>query len=73
MGNQEKTRVKQQYYIPLEVKEGTIIIKASESYAIAAIMMKIEGWEKSGKRKNIVLYGRQRIYEKVVPSENGLK
>jgi putative DNA primase/helicase len=48
-------------------------IKASESYAIAAIMMKIEGWEKSGKRKNIVLYGRQRIYEKVVPSENGLK
>ena len=48
-------------------------IKTSDSYAIAAIMMKIEGWEKSGKRKNIVLYGRQRIYEKVVPSENGLK
>lgn len=48
-------------------------IKTSDSYAIAAIMMKIEGWKKSGKRKNIFLYGRQRIYEKVVPSENGLK
>ena len=31
MGNQEKTRVKQQYYIPLEVKEGTIITKEFEN------------------------------------------
>ena len=31
MGNQEKTRVKQQYYIPLEVKEGTIITKEYEN------------------------------------------
>lgn len=40
-------------------------IKASDSYAIAAIMMKIEGWEKSGKRKKIPLYGQQRMYEKL--------
>lgn len=30
MANQEKTRVKQQYFIPLEVKEGTIITKKFE-------------------------------------------
>lgn len=30
MANQEKTRVKQQYFIPLEVKEGTIITKEFE-------------------------------------------
>ncbi len=43
-------------------------IKVSDSYAIAAIMMKIEGWEKSGKRKKIPLYGQQRMYEKLSPS-----
>lgn len=31
MGNQKTTRVKQQYYIPLEVKEGTIITKEYEN------------------------------------------
>lgn len=40
-------------------------IKASDSYAIAAIMMKIDGWEKSGKRKKVPLYGQQRMYEKL--------
>lgn len=40
-------------------------IKASDSYAIAAIMIKIEGWGKSGKRKKIPLYGQQRMYEKL--------
>ena len=40
-------------------------IKTSDSYAIAAIMMKIDGWEKSGKRKRIPLYGMQRMYEKL--------
>ncbi|XBX13486.1 hypothetical protein QMP25_35390 [Enterocloster clostridioformis] len=40
-------------------------IKVSDSYAIAAIMMKIDGWEKSGKRKRIPLYGMQRMYEKL--------
>lgn len=30
MANQEKIRVKQQYFIPLEVKEGTIITKEFE-------------------------------------------
>ncbi|OFV69605.1 virulence-associated E family protein [Acetobacterium wieringae] len=40
-------------------------IKSADSYAIAAIMIKIDGWEKSSKRKKISLYGQQRMYEKL--------
>ncbi|WP_281697380.1 RNA polymerase sigma factor [Acidaminococcus massiliensis] len=43
MANQEKTRVKEQYFIPLEVKEGTIITKEFED----APRM----WSKIGNRK----------------------
>lgn len=43
MGNQEKTRVKEQYFIPLEVKEETIITKEFED----APRM----WSKIGNRK----------------------
>lgn len=43
MGNQEKTRVKQQYYIPMEVKEGTIITKEYEDTP--------RTWSKIGNRK----------------------
>ncbi|MCD8157851.1 MAG: virulence-associated E family protein [Clostridiales bacterium] len=44
-------------------------IKTSDSYAIAAIMMKIDGWEKSSKRKRVPIYGQQRIYEKLSQAE----
>lgn len=40
-------------------------IKTADSYAIAAIMLKIDGWEKSGKRVNQKIYGRQRVYERL--------
>ena len=43
MANQEKTRVKQQYFIPLEVKEGTIITKEFENAP--------RTWSKIGNRK----------------------
>ena len=43
MANQEKTRVKQQYFIPLEVKEGTIITKEYENAP--------RQWWKIGNRK----------------------
>lgn len=43
MGNQEKTRVKEQYFIPLEVKEGTIITKEYEAAP--------RQWSKIGNRK----------------------
>ena len=43
-------------------------IKPADSYAIAAIMMKIPGWKKSGKRKKLHLYGQQRLYQKLSSS-----
>ena len=43
-------------------------IKPADSYAIAAIMMKIPGWKKSGKRKKLPLYGQQRLYQKLSSS-----
>lgn len=43
MANQEKTRVKQQYFIPLEVKEGTIITKEFEDVP--------RTWSKIGNRR----------------------
>lgn len=39
-------------------------IKPTESYAIAAIMERIDGWEKRGKAKRIPIYGLQRLYER---------
>lgn len=37
-------------------------MRPSDSYAISAIMVRIEGWEKSGARQMLPIYGRQRIY-----------
>jgi hypothetical protein len=37
-------------------------MKAQDSYAIAAMMVKIEGWEKKGLRQRIPIYGMQRLY-----------
>lgn len=37
-------------------------IKPVDSYAIASIMARIEGWEKSGKLDTLPIYGRQRRY-----------
>ena len=37
-------------------------MKNSDSYAISAIMVRIEGWTKTGKSKSIPIYGRQRYY-----------
>ena len=39
-------------------------MKPSDSYAIGAIMEKIEGWERGGKLKRLPIYGRQRVYER---------
>lgn len=37
-------------------------LKPADSYAISAIMTKIEGWSKPEKRKRLPIYGRQRVY-----------
>lgn len=39
-------------------------IQPKDSYAIASIMKRIEGWERAEERKRIHLYGRQRVYSK---------
>ena len=36
-------------------------IKPSDSYGIAAIMKKIDGWERTG-RQSLSIYGQQRVY-----------
>jgi hypothetical protein len=40
-------------------------IKPADSYAIAAIMLRIEGWQKTDERKNLPIYGLQRIYKRL--------
>ena len=40
-------------------------IKPSDSYAIAAIMLHIEGWQKTDEREIQPIYGRQRLYKRV--------
>lgn len=39
-------------------------MKPSDSYAIATIMERIDGWGKTGKSRTIPIYGRQRIYRR---------
>lgn len=39
-------------------------IKPSDSYAIAAIMQRIETWEKTGGTKTSPIYGKQRVYRR---------
>ena len=39
-------------------------MKPADSYAIAALMMRVEGWERTEKIRRILVYGRQRLYLK---------
>ena len=36
-------------------------MKKQDSYDVSAIMEKIPGWERTGKREYLPLYGRQRL------------
>ena len=40
-------------------------IKPSDSYAIAAIMLRIKGWRKTKERSHLSIYGLQRLYKRV--------
>ena len=42
-------------------------MKAVDSYAIAALMLQVEGWEKTSDRCSMPLYGRQRLYRRRQP------
>ena len=39
-------------------------MKPSDSYALSAIMERIDGWSKTGKSKTLPIYGKQRIYRR---------
>ncbi len=40
-------------------------IKASDSFAIAAIMLRIDGWQRTEEREVQPIYGRQRLYRRI--------
>lgn len=40
-------------------------IRLTDSYAIAAIMRRATGWEKTDKTKRLNIYGKQRVYERI--------
>lgn len=40
-------------------------MRASDSYALSAIMERLEGWTRTGKSKVLSIYGRQRTYRRV--------
>ena len=44
-------------------------IEPKDSYAIAAIMERIENWEKTGERRSDHAYGRQRVYVRKTDDE----
>lgn len=39
-------------------------LKASDSYAIAALMVQIDGWNRTNKTRRLPIYGKQRLYVK---------
>lgn len=48
-------------------------LKPTDSYALAAIMMRVSGWERSNERRQIANYGRQRVYKRIVPAKETLE
>ena len=41
-------------------------LKPSDSYAIAALMTQINGWERVNDRKTLHIYGKQRLYQRTI-------
>ena len=41
-------------------------LKPSDSYAIAALMTQINGWERTNDRKTLHIYGKQRLYQRTI-------
>lgn len=44
-------------------------LKPSDSYALAAIMTRVSGWQRAKVKKRIPIYGEQRLYARVVAEE----
>ncbi|WP_257202963.1 virulence-associated E family protein [Corynebacterium cystitidis] len=46
-------------------------MKRADSYDISAIMQQIDGWEDTGKRERLPLYGRQRVFKRKTATDAG--
>ena len=44
-------------------------LKPADSYALAALMTRVSGWQRTKVKKRIPIYGEQRLYSRVVASE----
>ena len=44
-------------------------MKPADSYAIAALMTRVSGWERTKVKKRIPIYGEQRLYARVVAED----
>lgn len=44
-------------------------LKPADSYALAALMTKVSGWERTKVKKRLPIYGEQRLYSRVVVAE----
>lgn len=44
-------------------------LKPADSYALAALMTRVSGWQRTKARKRLAIYGEQRLYSRVVVSE----
>ena len=40
-------------------------MKPADSYAIVALMVRVDGWKKSNERLILPVYGRQRVYKRI--------
>jgi hypothetical protein len=47
-------------------------LKPADSYAIAALMTQVNGWERSKERKRLPFYGKQRIYRRTRSNQKPL-
>ena len=48
-------------------------MKPADSYAIAALMVWFPNWKRTEKVHKLPIYGRQRIYERLLMKENLLE
>ena len=47
-------------------------LKPSDSYSLAALMSKVDGWERAKSVKKLLIYGRQRLYVRKCSNSNAL-
>ena len=61
-----RTKSRYQEFSQFDIKSAALQalsdLKPSDSYAIMALMEKVDGWKRSKTRKRMPIYGQQRVY-----------